>query len=234
VSGHDACGDDLPPYHPMDCPRFAEGRPDRSTRCDDKVLGDWVDWARRHFYLGMGIPKGLEEVEGCLVVAGNPFTGCAIINRDGSLVQVGFPQRPCARCGSLVSGHNCQRPTVTIPDRYYFLGPDDTHCRMCDSTATWVPQHLRLNPICHDAWRAAFWDDMRAEWGNVPDELKTTLVVQYGTTTIDAVNTRRICSRAFRISNGLRAHWRSMVSDGCFLTLIKELEDKLFAGGDMF
>ena len=152
VSGHDPCCDDLPRYHLLDCLRFAAGRPCRGSHCDDKVIGDGVDWARQHFHLGMGIPKGLVEIDGCLVVAGNPFTGCAIVNKDGSMVQVGFLRRPCGRCGSLVANHKCRRPTDTIPDKYYFLGPNDTHCRMCDSRATLVNQPLRLNPMCHDAW----------------------------------------------------------------------------------
>jgi len=234
VSGHDTCGDDLPRYHLLDCLRFAAGLPCRSTRVDDKVIGDWVDWARHHFYLGMGIPKGLEEIDGCLVVAGNPFTGCAIVNRDGSMVQVGFPMRPCGRCGSLVANHKCRRPTDTIPDKYYFLGPNDTHCRMCDSGATLVNQHLRLKPRCHDAWRDAFWDDMRTEWDDVPERLKTALVVPFGIVITVVVNTCRIYDRAFSGRDGLRAHWRGVAGDDCFLTLIGNLEDKLFAGGDMF
>jgi len=82
----------LPRYHLLDCLRFAEGCPEHSTRYDDKVLGDWVGWARRHFYLGMGIPRGLEEIDGCQVVAGYPFTGCAMVNKNGSMAQVGFPR----------------------------------------------------------------------------------------------------------------------------------------------
>jgi len=74
---------------------------------------------------------------------------------------------------------------------------------------------------------------MRAEWDDVPERLKTALVVQFGTATTVEVNACRICASTFSGRDGLRAHWRSVASDDCFLTLMGNLEDKLFAGGDM-
>jgi len=88
--------------------------------------------------------------------------------------------------------------------------------------------------LCHDARPNVFWDDMRAEWDPVPERLKTALVVQFGTATTVEVNACRISDRTFSGRDGLRAHWRSVAGGDCFLTLMGDLEDKLFAAGDIF
>jgi len=45
-----------------------------------------------------------------------------------------------------------------------------------------------------------------------------------------------VCEWTFLTRDELKAHWRSVVGNGCFkfLALIGELEDKLFTDGDMF
>jgi len=75
---------------------------------------------------------------------------------------------------------------------------------------------------------------MRAGWDDVSKGMKTALVIRIGTATTNVVNTCRVCNPAFPGRGGLRVHWRSVSEDDCFLTLIGELEDKLFAGGDVF
>jgi len=90
----------------------------------------------------MGIPRGFEEIDASLVVAGNPFTDCTIVNKSRTLVQLDIPRAGCRHCGLTTGGHNCQRPTDVIPDQYYFEGPGDRGCRMYDSSAMRVDQHL--------------------------------------------------------------------------------------------
>ena len=78
-----------------DCSQVEVGRPDRSTRSNNKSIGESVWWAWRHIYLSMGILKNLEEIDTSLVVAGNPFTRCTIVNQNSGLLQIDFPRQPC-------------------------------------------------------------------------------------------------------------------------------------------
>jgi len=114
---HESCGDDER-FHLLRCPMLEENRPSVASLYDDKRIGEWVTWWRRHNYIGIGIPRSARYMDDIRVVGGNPFTGRVYIKEDGNVRAVDVV-RDCGRClRTGCDGHVCRRPVIRLPKRH--------------------------------------------------------------------------------------------------------------------
>lgn len=123
TDGHDGCPGHAERYHLLICPTYANSRPMRSTLFDDKQVKSWTNWAKEHYYLGMGIPKTHPGLDKAILAGGNPFDRTVWV-RDGDVFSLmPTPRNTCKRC-DLPLPHGagkCLRPVMAIPTKYEFI-----------------------------------------------------------------------------------------------------------------
>jgi len=230
---HEDCGDDER-FHLLRCPTLVELRPDAASLYDDRKIGEWVAWWRKHDYIGIGIPRSARYLDDIRVVGGNPFTGRVYIREDGDVRAVAVV-RDCGRClRTGCDGHNCRRPVLRLPKRpdLVFMSGIELRgnraiCLACSQPFGNIYEHLRQNPDHLASWSADFWNNIADGWDDVEADLANTLVIRHVTLGPEVCPG---CDRSGFTQGGLGKHLREKGGDACFGKAWKEFVCWLEAG----
>ena len=162
TGGHEGCRDFMDRFHILSCARFRGDMPARDKLFDDGWVGAWTGWARRHHYLGMGIPKAHRMADGGTIVGGNPFERTVLVKHGDSVVTEKLETGICERCNTEKCGlGRCARPVVPIGGTYEFLALQKEVCWGCSERMTakrnhsgeFKPaNHFRSRPGCVERW----------------------------------------------------------------------------------
>ena len=75
---HEECSD-YKCFHILRCPRYEQGQPQTKAH-NDRIITEYVQWARANYCLAMGIPKSIPDVDGGRIIDGNPFDSSRLVD----------------------------------------------------------------------------------------------------------------------------------------------------------
>jgi len=183
--GHDRCDGKDSRFHWTDCSRYEDGRPDSTTLFDNRRIGDWVTWIRRHDFLGLGIPSNAARSGNVCVAFGNPFDGTACIIRDGRYItiDVAASTYACEDCGLVHSEADCPLPTFRLVGVFYFLPKDFVTCPACrervGSSAYQRGIHFGVGRGCRTVGQRMFWHGIRLLWDRFTSAERVKLAMKW-------------------------------------------------------
>ena len=214
--GQEDCADSGDRFHMAKCPRYLAGRPPLYTLHDDRRVKDWVDWWRRHDYLGMHVVRHKSLINGVRVVGGNPFDDtCRVSLYGGPTIAARYikPAVGCDTWGKTSIGvHRC-RPDHPRRGKFDFIPPDYRgSCYVCGSVMGWavdhgafragIGKHLGGSERCLRIWRG---HELLKVFGRFADmsDLDARMTVLYHT----PVGTLRcVCGRLYGSGGALSRH----------------------------
>ena len=209
----------------------------RSSLFDDSKVGDWLEWAREHHNLYMGIPKSHPHVDGAMIVGGNPFERTIWIRKGDEFSKIPMMGSVCERCRTFLPHKTgrCLRPVMALPSKYEFVAEQKDDCWGCGKSTKAYQKHLERSVDCVDKWRSAFYSDIWNRWDTVDKELLEALAIWKGIK--DAVSGKRFlcrCGNWYPSKSKMNLHVRSVGGDDCFGVYWDEfvLWVREFFGGD--
>jgi len=225
LSGHQDCVGSDDWFHLAKCVRFLVGRPPFHTLHDDERLSDWVNWWRRHDYLGTQVAPQKTAIAGVQIVSGNPFDdGCCISISGGPTIPAVFirPSKDCARYGKTVIGEHRCRPSIPRRGRYDFVPADYRgDCYVCGEVISkavdtgifcaGIARHFARNERCLMIWRRARHLEVFGHFADMSD-LDTRMTVLHH---IPVGTLRCICGKLFKTGGSLNSHVEDM--EDCLL-----------------
>ena len=232
TGGHEGCHDYMDGFHVLSCAKFREGMPARDKLFDDGWVGAWRGWARRHHYLGMGIPKAHRTADGGEIVGGNPFERTVLVKHGDSVVKETLNSGICERCDTEnCSMGRCARPVIQIPSTYEFFAIQKEVCWGCGKQMTankgcpglFKPtNHFRSQLDCVKKWRDAFFAHLWDKWEVADKTMLESIAIWRGCKTGGRERNICCCGQVYVSRNTMTNHIRSRQGDVCFETLWDE------------
>jgi len=226
--GHDDCRNKDDRHHWVECDRYLDNRPPRSTLFDNNKVAAWVKWFKHHDMLGLGIPSNVRSCGWVSVAFGNPFDGTACIVRDGRriVVDIVAPTYRCERCNLVHSSAGCSLPAINLSSKYYFLSVDQEGSESCPVCLTRLnhrqdrSRHFDRYGDCLIKGELWFWHGVKLLWDRFGAAEKVKLAVKwlYRKHTKDVVACLG-CRAQFSGSSKWLSHLRMESNDGCWPAL---------------
>ena len=214
--GHEDCDGVEDRFHMVKCPLYLAQRPSFSTLYDDRKVKEWVDWWKRHDYLGMHVVHHKSSIDGIKVVGGNPFDDTGRVSIcGGPTIPARFikPATQCDVCGKTSMGvHRC-RPNRPRRGEFDFISPDYRgSCYVCGVVMSravdhgafrvGIGKHLKGSERCWRIWRGHELVKVFGRFADMSD-LDARMTVLYH---IPIGTLRCVCGRLYGSGGALSRH----------------------------